>query len=722
MQPANYDQKIASHLKINPHQVKATIALLDEGNTLPFIARYRKEITGSLDEDQIRNLVELLEKLRGLDERRRTILTSIQEQGNLTPELAGKLEAAETMTALEDLYQPYKPKRRTRAGIAREKGLQGLADLILQQTRNGKSPDELAQAFLNAGAGVATIEDALAGARDIVAETISDHAEVRGRAREKALRYGLIQCRKNEDAEDLKQVYATYYSVEFRVERVRPYQILAINRGESDKVLRVQIDVAPRDWQPAVAAVFRPDPRSLMSGQLDLAIEEAAQRLLLPAIERDVRRTLTEQAEAHAITVFATNLRGLLIQPPLAGHTVIGLDPGFRTGCKVAVVDPTGRVLDTATIYPHAPQRQWDAALRTLRGLIARHGATLISIGNGTASRETEQLAAELTRDDADTEDRLHGVHYLIVNEAGASVYSASQLARAEMPDLDVTLRGAVSIARRVQDPLAELVKIDPKSIGVGMYQHDVNQKELAAALDGVVETVVNRVGVDLNTASVPLLTHVAGIGPKLAENIVTHRNTNGAFKSRIELRKVSGLGPKAFEQSAGFLRVREGDNPLDTSAIHPESYKIAVAVLKHAGLRPETPLSEREAPLASLRVTPGLSALAAQLGTGVPTLSDILEQLARPGRDPREDMPAPLLRSDVLSMADLQRGMRLSGTVRNVVDFGAFVDIGVKQDGLLHRSRMPQGEILTVGAVIEVEILNVEQDRGRISLGWPTG
>lgn len=712
MQPTNYDQKIASILKVNPGQVKATIALLDEGNTLPFIARYRKEVTGSLDEDQIRKLSEMLEKLRGLDERRETILASIEEQGKLTPELKQHIASAETITALEDLYQPYKPKRRTRAGIAREKGLQPLADLILRQFRNSRPPEELARTYLNAE--VTTVDDALAGARDIVAETISDHAEVRGRVREKALRFGVMKCEKIEGSEDQKQVYSTYYAFEFRVERVKPYQVLAINRGEEEKVLRVQVVVAPRDWEPAVAAVFRPDPRAPLAKQLEMAIEDAAQRLLLPAIERDVRRTLTEQAEEHAITVFATNLRGLLVQPPLAGHTVIGLDPGFRTGCKVAVVDPTGKVVDTATIYPHAPQKQWDAALRTLRGLITKHHATLISIGNGTASRETEQLAAELTRGDSES------VHYLIVNEAGASVYSASTLARAEMPDLDVTLRGAVSIARRVQDPLAELVKIDPKSIGVGMYQHDVNQKELSAALDGVVETVVNRVGVDLNTASASLLTHVAGIGPKLAENIVTHRNANGAFKSRLELRKVTGLGPKAFEQSAGFLRVRDGVNSFDASAIHPESYKIAEAVLKRAGLKPDTSLSAREASLAALRITPGLDVLAGELGTGVPTLADIFEQLVRPGRDPRKDLPAPLLRSDVLSADDLQRGMRLSGTVRNVVDFGAFVDIGIKQDGLLHRSRIPHGEQLTVGSVIEVEILNVEQDRGRISLGWP--
>ncbi len=690
----DYDKKIASQLNLRLPQVAATIKLLDEGNTLPFIARYRKEMTGSLDEDQIRSLTELLERLR-----RKSILSSIEEQGKLTPELQRQLDAAETMTVLEDLYLPYKPKRRTRASIAREKGLQALADLILQQVRSDKrlSADELASPFLNDE--VPTTDAALEGARDIVAETISDHAGVRGQIRERALRYGLVQCGKIEDAEDPKKVYETYYEFEFRVDRVKPYQVLAINRGEAEKVLRVQIDVAERDWQQPIQTVFRPDPRSPLASQLEQAVEDAGRRLLLPAIERDVRRALTEQAEEHAINVFGTNLRGLLSQPPLAGHTVIGIDPGFRTGCKVAVVDATGKVLDTTNIYPHEPQRQWDAALKILRALIERYNATLITIGNGTASRETEQLAAELTR-------AASSVHYLIVNEAGASVYSASPLARAEMPDLDVTLRGAVSIARRAQDPLAELVKIDPKSIGVGLYQHDVNQKQLTQALDGVVETVVNRVGVDLNTASVALLTHVAGIGPKLADNIVGYRNENGAFSDRKTLRKVAGLGPKAFEQSAGFLRVRGGDNPLDSSAIHPESYKIADSILKRARITIDAPAQS-------------LDILAAELGTGVPTLTDIFEQLVRPGRDPREDLPAPLLRNDVLSMDDLQRGMRLSGTVRNVVDFGAFVDIGVKQDGLLHRSQIPRGEILGVGDVIEVEILNVEQERGRISLGW---
>jgi uncharacterized protein len=710
MSQTNYAQKIAAQLQLQPKQVGAAIDLLDAGNTLPFIARYRKELTDSLDEDQLRHLTELLERLRALDERRQTIITSITEQGQLTPELQHQIEAAETMTALEDIYQPYKPKRRTRASLARDRGLQGLADLILAQARTQQNLGQLAAPFLNDE--VPTVEEAFAGARDIVAELISDTAEIRSQVRDRAMRYGLVQSRKVADANDPQQVYATYYEFEIRVDRLRPYQTLAINRGETEKVLQVSIDIATSDWQQVINRAFRPDPRSPLAGQLELAIEDSARRLLLPAIERDVRRLLTEQGEVHAIEVFARNLRGLLNQPPLAGHTVLGLDPGFRTGCKIAVVDPTGKVLDTATIYPHQPQKQTDAALRTLNTLMARHKVTLISIGNGTASRETEQLVATLTRDNP-------SVHYLLVNEAGASVYSASPLARAELPDLDVTLRGAASIARRVQDPLAELVKIDPKSIGVGLYQHDVNQKQLSEAVDGVVETVVNRVGVDLNTASPALLTHVAGLGQKLAENIVAHRDENGPFKDRKSLRKVKGLGPKAFEQAAGFLRVREGDNPLDASAIHPESYPVAEELFKRANLTSSAPLTVRESALATLRQKQPLDALAAELGTGVPTLTDIFQQIIRPGRDPREDLPLPILRRDVLSMDDLQRGMTLHGTVRNVVDFGAFVDIGVKQDGLLHRSQIPRGEVLSVGDIIQVEILNVEPERGRISLGW---
>lgn len=709
----NYDKIIAEKLKVRPVQVAATIKLLDEGNTIPFIARYRKELTDSLDEDQLRQLQSLLDMLRKVDERRETILKSIEEQGKLTPELQAQIDAAETLTALEDLYQPYKPKRRTRASIAREKGLQGLAELILAQDRSKTALETYATPFLNEQ--VLTVEEALEGARDIVAETISDSAEVRGSVREKALKFGRIICEKIEEAQDEKAVYEIYYAFESRVSRLKPYQVLAINRGENEKILRVKLELEERDWLDPIYSFFRPDPRSKLVDQLRLAIEDAGKRLLLPAIERDVRSTLTEQAEAHAIGVFATNLRGLLSQPPLAGYTVMGIDPGFRTGCKVAIVDPTGKVLTTGTIYPHEPQRQWRETLKILTEWIDKYNVNLISIGNGTASRETEQLVAELIRDHED-------VHYLIVNESGASVYSASPLAKEELPDLDVSLRGAVSIARRIQDPLAELVKIDPKSIGVGMYQHDVNQKQLSQTLDGVVETVVNQVGVDVNTASVALLTYVAGIGPKLAKNIVEYRNANGKFTSRAALKEVSGLGAKAFEQAAGFLRIHDGENPLDASAIHPESYKIAKAVLAKAKLKPETPPTQREPALKQLRLQQSIEVLAQELGAGVPTLQDIFEQLIRPGRDPREDLPAPVLRSDVLSMDDLKAGMRLNGTVRNVVDFGAFIDIGVKQDGLLHISHIPRERVLAVGEILEVEILNVEKERGRISLGWVAG
>lgn len=703
-----YDQKIASELDLRPGQVAATIELLDDGNTIPFIARYRKEKTGALDEDQLRQLSDLLTKYRALDDRRATILNSIEEQGKLTDELRAQILAADSMTALEDLYQPYKPKRRTRATIARERGLEPLANLILSQSRQS-SPEEAAKKFLSDD--IPTIEDALSGARDIVAETISDNADVRGTVREKALKFSTLTCTKTKDADDPKAVYETYYEFEYRVNRIRPHQILAINRGEAEKVLKVKVDLEERDWEQPITYVFRSHPRSPFAEQLELAIQDAAKRLLLPAIERDVRASLTEIAELHAITVFATNLRSLLNQPPLPEHTVLGIDPGYRTGCKVAVIDSTGKVLDTATIYPHPPQKQRRETLESLKSLIKQFNVTLITIGNGTASRETEQLVAELTRN-------LPDVHYLIVNEAGASVYSASPLARQELPDLDVTLRGAVSIARRVLDPLAELVKIDPKSIGVGMYQHDVNEKQLSGALDNVVELVVNRVGVNVNTASVALLTHVAGIGPKLAERIVAYRDENGTFPDRKTLTKVQGLGPKAFEQSAGFLRIRDGKNPLDASAIHPESYTIAKKVLAKAKLKSDSPLDQRETALQPLKQS--VVELATELDTGVPTLSDIFEQLVRPGRDPREDLPRPILRSDVLSIDDLMIGMTLKGTVRNVIDFGAFIDIGVKQDGLLHRSKMPRDTVLSVGDILDVEILSVEKERGRISLGIP--
>lgn len=705
----DYAARIAAHIGIQPAQASAAIDLLDSGNTLPFIARYRKEATRGLDEEQLLQLTTMLEKLRALDERRATILASIEEQGRLSEALRAQIDGAETLTQLEDLYLPYKPKRRTRAMIARERGLEELAQRILAQPRVSQTLSQLAQPYLSEH--VPTDEDAWSGARDIVAETISDDARVRGALREKALRWALLRSIRVADAVDEKSVFALYYAFESVVSRLKPYQVLALNRGEAEKVLRISIDVAERDWRTAIEGFYRPDNRSPLAEQLMLAIEDGAARLLLPAIERDVRRALTETAETHAIDVFANNLRGLLSQPPLLGRVVMGIDPGFRTGSKVAVVDPTGRVMATATIYPHAPQNQWAAGLETLRSLVAAHGVTLIAIGNGTASRETEQLAAELTRS-------LDGLHYMLVSEAGASVYSASTLARAELPGLDVSLRGAVSIARRAQDPLAELVKIDPKSIGVGMYQHDLDQKALSRSLDTVVESVVNRVGVDVNTASPSLLTYISGIGEKLAHNIVAHREAHGSFRRRADLMQVAGLGAKAFQQAAGFLRVRDGVEALDATAIHPESYDLARSVLEFAGLTDDSPPSARETALAQFVAQQQLEELASALGAGQMTLADIIEQLVRPGRDPRADLPAPLLRSDVLSMDDLRTGMRLSGTVRNVVDFGAFVDIGVKQDGLVHRSQMPSGLALTVGMVIEVTILNVEKERGRIQLG----
>jgi uncharacterized protein len=709
-----HEQRIAQELSVRPGQVAATVALLDDGNTLPFIARYRKEATGSLDEEQIRHIQTEIERLRALDDRRAAVLASVAEQGKLTPDLQAQFETAETLHALEDLYAPYRPKRRTRASIAREKGLGPLADLILAQPATNQTIEALARPFITDD--VATVDDALAGARDIVAETISDHAAVRGRLRERAMQVGVLTSRQVEGAADEKGIYTLYYDFALEVSRLRPHQTLAVNRGENEKVLRVAVDVPEAEWLLAVRSHFRPDRRSPLAGQMQLAIDDAAKRLLLPAVERDVRRALTETAERHAIDVFARNLRALLTQPPMAGrvvgHAVAGIDPGFRTGCKVAVIDPTGKVLDTATIYPHPPQNKADDARRVLSSLIERHGVSLVAIGNGTASRETEQLVAGLTRE-------RDGLHYVVVNEAGASVYSASPLARAELPDMDVSMRGAVSIGRRLLDPLAELVKIDAKSIGVGLYQHDVDQKQLAGSVDGVVESVVNQVGVEVNTASPALLEHVAGVGPKLAGAIVAHRDQHGPFPGRMALRKVPGLGPKAFEQAAGFLRIRDGENPLDAGAIHPESYGVAAKVLARAGITGGMTIEEREDLLSKLSEAIPLEQLAAELGTGAPTLADILDQLVRPGRDPREDLPLPLLRSDVLSIDDLKPGMMINGTVRNVVDFGAFVDIGVKHDGLLHKSRLPRNVSVQVGDVIEMVVVEVDKERGRIGLGW---
>ena len=718
----SYARRIAAELDIRSEQAAATIALFDEGNTLPFIARYRKEQTGMLDEQQLRRLKKLLDRLRTLDDRSQTILASIQEQGKMTPELRQRILAAETLTELEDLYRPYKPKRRTRADVARERGLQGLADLILQQPQTDDTVEELAAPFLSENAP--TVEEALSGARDIVAETISDDPDVRQATRERALRLSVLRAERKdeEDETDPRGTYELYYDFKMKATGLRPHQILAINRGEAEEVLRVRVEIPERAWRGSIGSRYQPMYGSPMDEQLIMAIEDAAQRLLLPAIERDVRRNLSERAEAHAIRVFADNVRALLNQPPLTGHTVLGIDPGFRTGCKVAVVDPSGRVLDTATIYPHEPQNQWDETLKSLKELVDKHQVTLMAIGNGTASRESEQLAAELIKGLGDEGEDDPSLHYLMVDETGASVYSASPLARAELPGLDVSLRGAVSIARRVQDPLAELVKIDPRSLGVGMYQHDINQTELQETLDEVVESVVNSVGVDLNTASPALLTHIAGIGPTLAARIVSYRDTYGPFLDRKSLKEVSGIGPKTFKQAAGFLRIRDGKNPLDASAIHPESYDVAEMVLDLAGLSTKTPPTDRARTLVTLLEEWPVDQLAKELDVGVPTLADIFKQLVQPGRDPREDLPTPILRTDVLKMEDLRPHMRLKGTVRNVVDFGAFLDIGVKNDGLLHRSQIPAEAVLRVGDVVDVEILKVEEERGRISLGWVRG
>lgn len=708
----SYDTKIARLLNLKPPQVAATIALLDAGNTVPFIARYRKEATLNLDDFLIRQIAETVVRLRAVDDRRATVRASIAEQGQLTAELTRQLEQAETITELEDLYAPYKPRRRTRALAARERGLQPLADLMLAQASR-PTPAQAAEKYLSAE--VPTVADALAGARDIVAETISEDARVRGRLRERALQYSTLSSKRVKDSVDDKATYATYYEFSSAVKYLKPYQVLAINRGQTEKILRVSVDIAERDWRDSIEAIYRPQRASAFADQLAEAIDDAASRLLLPAIERDVRRTLSESAEAHAIDVFADNLRGLLTQSPLSGQVVMGVDPAYRTGCKVAVVDAFGKLLATAVIYPHEPQRQPREALLTLAKLVEQHGVTLVAIGNGTASRETELLIAELTRN-------LSEVRYLMVNEAGASVYSASDLARAELPTLDVSLRGAVSIARRAQDPLAELVKIDPRSIGVGLYQHDVDQKALGGALDGVVESVVNQVGVDVNTASPALLQFVAGIGPKVAHNLVALRDEKGAFGSRAALKKVAGLGAKGFEQAAGFLRVRAGREALDASAIHPESYDAAKALMALAGIQPKMSQPEREQALRTLTHTRSLADIGQKLGVGELTLADMLEQLVRPGRDPRADLPAPLLRSDVLSMKDLKEGMTLNGTVRNVVDFGAFVDIGVKQDGLLHKSEWANGQALRVGDILKVTIKSIDETRGRIGLGMGRG
>jgi uncharacterized protein len=705
--------KLAEELGLGRAQVAASVALLDEGNTIPFLARYRKEMTGGLDEEQLRQIASRLGYLRRLAERKAAVLRSIDEQGKLSPELQAAIQAADTLQTVEDLYLPYKPKRRTRAAIAREKGLEPLADLLWAQ-EDARDPEVIAQDFLSEK--VPDVEAALAGARDVLAERATEDATVRGEARRRSLDRAFVVCELAGDEAEVDPAgkYRLYHSASLRLQEIQPHQWLAIQRGQAEGALKVQIDLPQDDILDLIELSFLKGPPTPLRHQVELAIADGFKRLLAPSLGRELAAIHTGLADKHAMEVFSANLRALLLQPPVRGKVVVGIDPGYRTGCKVAVVDPTGRQAGTMTIYPHPPQKQWAEAKQLLAGAIEAAGADIIAIGNGTASRETEQLVAELVAEHSH-------LRYAIVNEAGASVYSASKLAREELPEMDVSLRGAVSIARRLQDPLAELVKIDPRSIGVGLYQHDVDQKMLSEALDAVVESAVNYVGVDVNTASPALLAYVAGLNRRVAANIVSHRNDSGPFQKRSDLRKVKRLGAKAYQQAAGFLRVPESNNPLDNTSVHPESYPVVRKLLDLAGTR----LKARDlaGPLQALRDELGLEGIADLLEVGQPTLVDILDGLLRPGRDPRDDLPPPVLCQDVLKMEDLQVGMRLRGTVRNVVDFGAFVDIGVKQDGLVHVSKMADRyvrnpfEVVSVGDVVDVTVVSLDLDRARIGL-----
>ncbi len=701
-------KSIANKLNLPNSKVKNTVALIKEDNTIPFIARYRKELTGNLDEVEIRNIKDELNRLENLEDRRNSILNAIRESGKLTSQLEKEILEADTLTYLEDLYQPYKQKKKTRAMAAREKGLEPLAMLILEQPIIHPTIEDFIPPYYDNSS--IKPDEAISGASDIIAEIISEHMTIRKELRDLAANSGIITCEKRSDANDERQVYQDYYQFEQRIKNLHPHQTLAINRGENENVLRVHVQIEERDWKSIIFRQFQPKEQSLFYEIFISAMEDGAKRLLLPTISRDTRRDINEKAEEHAIQVFAKNFRALLTQPPISDRTILGIDPGFRTGSKVVVIDPNGKYLAADTIYPHPPHNKLEQAYSVLINLINQFKVSLIVIGNGTASRETEQLIAEITKQEK-------SLHYLITSEAGASVYSASPVARKEFPDLDVSMRGAVSIARRVQDPLAELVKIDPRSVGVGLYQHDLNQSKLSDALDQVVESVVNSVGVEINTASAELLSHVAGIGPTLAEKIVSFREENGPFANRQALFKVQGLGPKTFEQAAGFLRIRNSDNPLDATAIHPESYDLASLIIDRFGLSDEITIGEKVKKINEIKTSKDLDMLAKSLNTGSATLTDILDELSHPGRDPREDLPKPILRTDVLSMKDLSQGMQLKGTIRNVVDFGAFVDIGVKIDGLLHRSKIPANVSLKVGDIVEVIIVSIEEERNRIAL-----
>jgi uncharacterized protein len=707
---------IAAEINLRPQQVQHTVELLDDGNTVPFIARYRKEVTGGINEEQIRQIEDRIRYLRNLEERKAAVLESIEKQGKLTPELKEKIERATKLQEVEDLYLPYRPKKRTRATIAKEKGLEPLAQIMFAQEIIDGDLDAIIEPFVNPEKEVHTVADALAGARDIIAEWISEDADVRKEIRAFTFRTGMLTSKVRDEKElAVYQMYADYREL---VKSIPPHRILAMNRGEREGILRVGIEVEIETALDLLRRRFITNPKSIFLDQLNLSLADSYQRLIAPAIEREIRNEITEKADEHAIRVFAENVKNLLLASPVRGKIIMGIDPGFRTGCKVAVIDQTGKYLEGLTIYPHEPKKRWDYSKTQLQELIEKHSVNLIAIGNGTASRETEQFVAEVI---GEMERELF---YVIVSEAGASVYSASEVAAEEFPDLPAELRGNISIARRLLDPLAELVKIDPKSIGVGLYQHDVDQNRLAESLDRVVESAVNYVGVNLNTASKSLLKHVSGINNRVAENIVKYREENGAFRSRVDLNEVKGLGEMAFVQAAGFLRIPDADLFFDSTAVHPESYGAAEKLLGRFDLKSEQIKGHGQLLRQKIQAEKiNIAQLASECGVGIPTLEDIIASLEKPNRDPRDEMPKPILRSDVLKMEDLKEGMVLKGTVRNVVDFGAFVDIGVKVDGLVHKSQMSTKfvknpmEVVAVGDVIDVKVVKVEAERGRIAL-----
>lgn len=710
----DYSKVLSQQFQIKEEYAKNIISLLDDGNTIPFIARYRKEMHGSMDDQLIREFSEKLEYLRSLDKRREEIRTLIGGQEKLTDEISLALDKAETLSELEDIYRPYRPKRKTRASVAKEKGLEPLAEIILKQ-ESKCDPVAVAEEYVDEEKGVANVEDALQGAMDIIAETVSDNAEIRKRIRNLANVNGVISSVAVDAEKD--SVYRQYYDYKEPVKKIADHRLLAVNRGEKEGFLKVSVEMDSERPLNSIAKVMITNPACACADIVKTACEDAYTRLIFPSIEREIRNDLTENACENSMKVFGVNLRQLLMQPPVKGKTVLGLDPGYRTGCKVAVVDGTGKVLDTAVIYPTHSEAKVKESKQKLLQLIKKHNVDIISIGNGTASKETEMFAADAIKE-AD-----HPVYYMVVSEAGASVYSASKLAAKELPQLDLTLRSAVSIARRLQDPLAELVKIEPKAIGVGQYQHDMPQKRLGETLDGVVEGCVNSVGADLNTASPALLSRISGLNSTVCNNIVAYREENGAFNSRAELKKVPKLGPKAFEQCAGFLRVPESKNPLDNTGVHPESYKSAKELLALLDYSDKEIKEGKFIDLANRVAAKGTKSLADTLKIGLPTLDDIVKELSKPGRDPRDELPAPMLRSDILDIKDLKPDMVLKGTVRNVIDFGAFIDIGVHQDGLVHISQICDkyikhpSEVLKVGDVVDVKIISVDPEKNRISL-----